>query len=121
MSFIEVDLGLKKDALLSSDGSSLEALLKGESLDKRTSADPRATDEDSNVSDYAGGLNPATRIRKVLVFTGSDLHDDARGFPLISHVLLHRESLSQKTSWMTWTMKTMRRTHLKEEAKGRGR
>lgn len=65
--FIELDLGLKKDALLSSDGSSLEALLKGDSLDKRTSADLRGSEEDSNMSDYTGGLNPAARIRKVLV------------------------------------------------------
>lgn len=62
---IELDVGLKKDALLSADGSSLEALLKGDSLEKRTSADLRGSEEDSNQSDYTGGLNPATRIRKV--------------------------------------------------------
>lgn len=63
--FTEVDIGLKKDALLSADGSSLEALLKGDSLEKRTTADLRGSEEDSNQSDYTGSLNPATRIRKV--------------------------------------------------------
>uniref|UniRef100_A0A8C5EKB3 Zinc finger protein ubi-d4-like n=1 Tax=Gouania willdenowi TaxID=441366 RepID=A0A8C5EKB3_GOUWI len=61
----ELDLGLKKDSLLSSDGSSLEALLKAETLDKRMTADPRGSEEDSNQSDYTGTLNPATRVRKV--------------------------------------------------------
>lgn len=64
--FLELDLGLKKDGLLSSDGSSLEALLKGESLDKRAAADLRGSEEESNQSDYTGSLNPASRIRKVL-------------------------------------------------------
>ncbi len=66
--FIEADIGLKKDALISADGSSLEALLKGESLDKRTTTELRGSEEDSNQSDYTGGLNPAARIRKVLAF-----------------------------------------------------
>ena len=51
--------------MLSSDGSSLEALLKGDSLDKRTAADLRGSEEDSNQSDYTGSLNPAARTRKV--------------------------------------------------------
>lgn len=58
---------MKKDSLLSSDGSSLEALLKGETLDKRTATELRGSEEDSNLSDYTGGLNPASRIRKVLI------------------------------------------------------
>uniref|UniRef100_A0A8C6SXT6 D4, zinc and double PHD fingers family 2 n=1 Tax=Neogobius melanostomus TaxID=47308 RepID=A0A8C6SXT6_9GOBI len=58
----ELDLGLKKDALLSSDGSSLEALLKGDTLDKRSEL--RGSEEDSNMSDYTGGLNPTSRARK---------------------------------------------------------
>lgn len=61
----ELDVGLKKDTLLSADGSSLEALLKGDSVEKRTAADQRGSEEDSNQSDYTGSLNPATRIRKV--------------------------------------------------------
>lgn len=65
--FIELDIGLKKDALLSADGSSLEALLKGDSLEKRTTTDLRGSEEDSNQSDYTGVLNPAARIRKVPV------------------------------------------------------
>ncbi|KAF3840842.1 hypothetical protein F7725_006704 [Dissostichus mawsoni] len=44
----EVDVGLKKDALLSADGSSLEALLKGESVEKRATSELRGSEEDSN-------------------------------------------------------------------------
>lgn len=65
--FIEADIGLKKDALLSADGSSLEALLKGDSLEKRMPAEIRGSEDDSNQSDYTGSINPASRIRKVLV------------------------------------------------------
>lgn len=66
VSSAELDMSLKKDALLSADGSSLEALLKGDSTEKRSGgADLRGSEEDSNQSDYTGGLNPATRIRKV--------------------------------------------------------
>ncbi|PWA22952.1 hypothetical protein CCH79_00001971, partial [Gambusia affinis] len=71
----ELDLGLKKDVLLSSDGSSLEALLKGEPLDKRTPADIRGSEEDSNQSDYTGSLNPSTRIRK-RILEPDDFLDD---------------------------------------------
>lgn len=66
--FLELDLGLKKEGLLSSDGSSLEALLKGESLDKRAAADLRGSEEDLNQSDYTGSLNPTSRVRKVCCF-----------------------------------------------------
>ncbi|XP_028323071.1 zinc finger protein ubi-d4 isoform X2 [Gouania willdenowi] len=71
----ELDLGLKKDSLLSSDGSSLEALLKAETLDKRMTADPRGSEEDSNQSDYTGTLNPATRVRKRVVEPDDFLDD----------------------------------------------
>uniref|UniRef100_A0A3Q3GH05 Double PHD fingers 2 n=1 Tax=Labrus bergylta TaxID=56723 RepID=A0A3Q3GH05_9LABR len=71
----EVDVGLKKDAVLSADGSSLEALLKGDSLEKRTAAELRGSEEDSNQSDYTGGLNPATRIRK-RILEPDDFLDD---------------------------------------------
>lgn len=67
--FADLDVGLKKDALLSADGSSLEALLKGESMDKRTTTELRGSEEDSNLSESTGGLNPAARIRKVVVFS----------------------------------------------------
>ena len=40
---------------------------------------------------------------------------------LIASLSQCRESSSQMISWMTWMMKTMRKTHPKEEAKGRGR
>uniref|UniRef100_A0A3Q2Q928 Double PHD fingers 2 n=1 Tax=Fundulus heteroclitus TaxID=8078 RepID=A0A3Q2Q928_FUNHE len=66
---------LKKDALLSSDGSSLEALLKGEPVDKRTAAEVRGSEEDSNQSDYTASLNPATRIRK-RILEPDDFLDD---------------------------------------------
>lgn len=65
----EVDIALKKDALLSADGSSLEALLKGDLVEKRMTTDLRGSEEDSNQSDYTGGVNPAARIRKVLIFS----------------------------------------------------
>lgn len=59
-------MALKKDALLSADGSSLEALLKGDSSEKRSGGtDLRGSEEDSNQSDYTGALNPASRVRKV--------------------------------------------------------
>uniref|UniRef100_A0AAY4AH91 Zinc finger protein ubi-d4 n=1 Tax=Denticeps clupeoides TaxID=299321 RepID=A0AAY4AH91_9TELE len=62
----ELDLGLKKDILTSSDGSSLEALLKAEPLDKRAGLDLRGPEDDPSGADYSsGGLNPAARIRKV--------------------------------------------------------
>lgn len=65
--FPELDISLKKDPVLSADGSSLEALLKSDSFEKRPAADPRGSEEDSNQSDYAGGLSSATRVRKVHV------------------------------------------------------
>ncbi|XP_061754319.1 zinc finger protein ubi-d4 isoform X2 [Nerophis ophidion] len=71
----ELDFGLKKETLLSSDGSSLEALLKSESQEKRTPADPRASEEDLNLSDYTPGLNPATRIRKKILEPDDYLDD----------------------------------------------
>ncbi|XP_049897255.1 zinc finger protein ubi-d4 isoform X1 [Epinephelus moara] len=71
----EVDVGLKKDAVLSADGSSLEALLKGESVEKRTTTELRGSEEDSNTSDYTGGLNPAARIRK-RILEPDDFLDD---------------------------------------------
>ncbi|XP_061658853.1 zinc finger protein ubi-d4 isoform X2 [Syngnathoides biaculeatus] len=71
----ELDFGLKKDALLSSDGSSLEALLKADSLDKRTPADHRASEEDSNPGDYSASLNSATRTRKKILEPDDFLDD----------------------------------------------
>ncbi|XP_013862091.1 zinc finger protein ubi-d4 isoform X2 [Austrofundulus limnaeus] len=71
----ELDLGLKKEGLLSSDGSSLEALLKGESVDKRAATDLRGSEEDLNQSDYTGSLNPASRIRK-RILEPDDFLDD---------------------------------------------
>lgn len=102
--FTEVDIGLKKDALLSADGSSLEALLKGDSLEKRTTADLRGSEEDSNQSDYTGSLNPASRIRKV---SSSKESSWRFAVPVICPTCLiwllphRRESSSQMTSWTT--------------------
>ncbi|CAL1573611.1 unnamed protein product [Knipowitschia caucasica] len=70
----ELDIGLKKDSLLSSDGSSLEALLKGDTLDKR-GVELRGNEEDSNMSDLTGGLNPASRARK-RILEADDFFDD---------------------------------------------
>ncbi|XP_038821049.1 zinc finger protein ubi-d4-like isoform X2 [Salvelinus namaycush] len=61
----ELDLGFKKDALSSSDGSSLEALLKGEPLDKRRLPELHGPEEESSLADYTcGGVTPAARVRK---------------------------------------------------------
>lgn len=44
----DLDLGLKRDAAGAVDGSSLEALLKGEPLDRRSAmSDSRAPEDDS--------------------------------------------------------------------------
>lgn len=45
-SFADTEQTLKKDGLISQDGSSLEALLRTDPLEKRSLPDPR-TDEDS--------------------------------------------------------------------------
>ncbi|KAM9788414.1 zinc finger protein ubi-d4 [Neosynchiropus ocellatus] len=63
----EVDLGLRKESLLTTDGSSLEALLKGDSLDKRSTADPRGPEEDPGPPELTPAVNPATRIRKKIL------------------------------------------------------
>uniref|UniRef100_A0A8C7LGC0 Double PHD fingers 2 n=1 Tax=Oncorhynchus kisutch TaxID=8019 RepID=A0A8C7LGC0_ONCKI len=72
----ELDLGFKKDALSSSDGSSLEALLKGEPLDKRGPPEFHGPEEESSLADYTcGGVTPAARVRK-RVLEPDDFLDD---------------------------------------------
>uniref|UniRef100_A0A8C9WT01 Double PHD fingers 2 n=3 Tax=Scleropages formosus TaxID=113540 RepID=A0A8C9WT01_SCLFO len=72
----ELDLGLKKDSLGPTDGSSLEALLKGEPLDKRTVPELRGPEEDPLLAELTGGgLNPATRVRK-RILEPDDFLDD---------------------------------------------
>ncbi|XP_016306228.1 zinc finger protein ubi-d4-like [Sinocyclocheilus anshuiensis] len=71
----ELDLGLKKD-VFSSDGSSLEALLKGEPLDKRSGLELRTGEEEPSSTEYStGGLNPSSRIRK-RILEPDDFLDD---------------------------------------------
>lgn len=61
----ELDLGLKKE-VFSSDGSSLEALLKGEPIDKRSVLELRSGEEESSSTEYStGGPNSTARVRKV--------------------------------------------------------
>ncbi|CAB1332982.1 unnamed protein product [Coregonus sp. 'balchen'] len=74
----ELDLGLKKDALSSSDGSSLEALLKGEPLDKRGPPELQGPEEESSLADYTcGGVTPAARVRKGRGVSGAKKKLDA--------------------------------------------
>ncbi|XP_051550261.1 zinc finger protein ubi-d4 isoform X2 [Myxocyprinus asiaticus] len=71
----ELDLGLKKDGF-SSDGSSLEALLKGEPLEKRSGLELCTGEEEPNSTEYsAGGLNPNARVRK-RILEPDDFLDD---------------------------------------------
>lgn len=65
----DLDLGLKRDAL-AVDGSSLEALLKGEPLDRRSGvSDPRGPEDDpATVEPAAASASTHTssgRVRKV--------------------------------------------------------
>ncbi|KAF5893024.1 zinc finger protein ubi-d4-like isoform X5, partial [Clarias magur] len=73
----ELDLGLKKDLLAATDGSSsLEALLRGEPLEKRSTLEVRPSDEEPAHNEYASaGLNPASRVRKRIV-EPDDFMDD---------------------------------------------
>ncbi|KAG5263990.1 hypothetical protein AALO_G00270920 [Alosa alosa] len=63
----DLELGLKKDVLPPLDGSSLEALLKGEPLDKRGPPELRGPEEDSSVAEITAtpSHTGSTRIRKV--------------------------------------------------------
>ncbi|XP_016084618.1 zinc finger protein ubi-d4-like isoform X2 [Sinocyclocheilus grahami] len=71
----ELDLGLKKD-VFSSDGSSLEALLKGEPVDKRSGLELRTAEEEPSSTEYSsGGLNPSSRVRK-RILEPDDFLDD---------------------------------------------
>ncbi|XP_056106301.1 D4, zinc and double PHD fingers family 2, like isoform X1 [Rhinichthys klamathensis goyatoka] len=65
----ELELGLKKDVLGPLDGSSLEALLKGEPLDKRVPTELRPPEEETSLSEITGtstasSHSGSTRIRK---------------------------------------------------------
>lgn len=66
----DIELGLKKDGLGPLDGSSLEALLKGEPMDKRVAPELRGPEEDQNLADITGTAGASshsgsTRVRKV--------------------------------------------------------
>lgn len=70
MRVADLELGLKRDALGAVDGSSLEALLKGEPLDRRSGvSDLRGPEEDSaTVEPPATSATTHTssgRVRKV--------------------------------------------------------
>ncbi|XP_059911781.1 zinc finger protein ubi-d4 isoform X2 [Gadus macrocephalus] len=60
----ELELGLKKEGVLSSDGSSLEALLKAEAPDKRGAAEARPSEEEPSLSDYTPAPVPSARSKK---------------------------------------------------------
>lgn len=63
----DLELGLKKDTMPPLDGSSLEALLKGEPLDKRGPPELRGPEEDASVAEITAtpSHTGSTRIRKV--------------------------------------------------------
>ena len=63
----ELELGLKKDVMPPLDGSSLEALLKGEPLDKRGTPELRDTEETASAAEITAtpSHTVSTRIRKV--------------------------------------------------------
>lgn len=66
----DLELGLKKDGLGPLDGSSLEALLKGESIDKRAAPELRHPEEEQSLADITGTAGASshsgsTRVRKV--------------------------------------------------------
>uniref|UniRef100_A0A672N0L9 Zinc finger protein ubi-d4-like n=1 Tax=Sinocyclocheilus grahami TaxID=75366 RepID=A0A672N0L9_SINGR len=65
----ELELGMKKDVLGPVDGSSLEALLKGEPLDKRVPTELRPPEEETSLAEITGSSTASshsgsTRIRK---------------------------------------------------------
>lgn len=71
----DLELGLKRDALGPVDGSSLEALLKGEPLDRRSGvSDPRGPEDDTaTVEPPATSATTHTssgRVRKVWLKAG---------------------------------------------------
>lgn len=66
----DIELGLKKDGIGPLDGSSLEALLKGEPMDKRAAPELRGPEEDQSLADITGTAGASshsgsTRVRKV--------------------------------------------------------
>lgn len=61
----DIELGLKRDALVGVDGSSLEALLKGEPVERRSGAsDLRGTEEELATVEPPASVTSG-RIRKV--------------------------------------------------------
>lgn len=70
----DLDLGLKRDALGAVDGSSLEALLKGEPLDRRSGVSELRGPEDDSATPEPPATSATThtssgRIRKVWLST----------------------------------------------------
>lgn len=65
----ELELGLKRDAVGAVDGSSLEALLKGETLERRGPPDPRAPEDNPATPEPVAAMvsshTSSGRIRKV--------------------------------------------------------
>lgn len=71
----DLELGLKRDALGAVDGSSLEALLKGEPLDRRSGVSDLRSPEDDSVTVEPPATSAAThtssgRVRKVWLKAG---------------------------------------------------
>lgn len=117
----DLDLGLKREPVGAADGSSLEALLKGESVERRSGApDPRGPEEDpatveppatSTVTHTSSG-----RIRKVrlktktinLVFSGRSQTSQMMHSQFVSKILNPIKMQHQSTDFfftsLSWTL-----------------
>lgn len=103
MCVADLELGLKRDALGAVDGSSLEALLKGEPLDRRSGVtEVRPEDDQATVEPPATSTTTHTssgRIRKVWrscfvpvqLMSRAEKHALMKGIPLVQWLWFPRQ------------------------------
>lgn len=119
----DLELGLKRDAVGAVDGSSLEALLKGEPLDRRSGvADVRGPEDDPATVEPPVTSTTTTssgRIRKVrpkadsmlMLFVKNGTNDFLFFFnkqKQLDCYFYGRECWTMMTTWMIWMTKTLR-------------